>query len=77
MVKKFSTEVATQIGFYVYRLIDPRNGQTFYVGKGKENRVLFCITNAHAAWLLLCTQEFVAADFITCNKSDKWCRYTT
>ncbi|WP_250481199.1 hypothetical protein [Caballeronia sp. GAOx1] len=23
----------------MYRLIDPRNGETFYVGKGKENRV--------------------------------------
>ena len=26
-------------GCYVYRLIDPRNGETFYVGKGKGNRV--------------------------------------
>ncbi len=25
--------------YYVYRLIDPRNGETFYVGKGKDNRV--------------------------------------
>ena len=25
--------------FYVYKLIDPRNGMTFYVGKGKGNRV--------------------------------------
>lgn len=25
--------------FYVYRLIDPRNGETFYVGKGTGNRV--------------------------------------
>jgi uncharacterized protein len=24
---------------YVYRLIDPRNGETFYVGKGQDNRV--------------------------------------
>ena len=24
---------------YVYRLIDPRNGETFYVGKGRGNRV--------------------------------------
>ncbi len=24
---------------YVYRLIDPRNGETFYVGKGQGNRV--------------------------------------
>lgn len=25
--------------WYVYRLVDPRNGETFYVGKGKGNRV--------------------------------------
>lgn len=35
----FSPEVAEAIKFYVYRLIDPRNGETFYVGKGKNNRV--------------------------------------
>lgn len=35
----FPAEVCNQIGFYVYRLIDPRNGETFYVGKGKGNRV--------------------------------------
>ncbi len=35
----FSNETAEQMGYYVYRLIDPRNGQTFYVGKGKGNRV--------------------------------------
>lgn len=39
MVNGFSNEVIAQIGSYVYRLIDPRNGQTFYVGKGKGNRV--------------------------------------
>ncbi|NQE62941.1 GIY-YIG nuclease family protein [Caulobacter sp. RHG1] len=25
-------------GFYVYRLIDPRNGEAFYIGKGKGRR---------------------------------------
>lgn len=35
----FSSEVAARLGTYVYRLIDPRNGETFYVGKGKGNRV--------------------------------------
>ncbi|BAH76713.1 LEM-3-like GIY-YIG domain-containing protein [Solidesulfovibrio magneticus] len=35
----FSTEVCESIKYYVYRLIDPRNGETFYVGKGKGNRV--------------------------------------
>ncbi len=31
--------VAEQLRWYVYRLIDPRNGETFYVGKGKGDRV--------------------------------------
>lgn len=35
----FSDTVSTALGNYVYRLIDPRNGETFYVGKGKGNRV--------------------------------------
>lgn len=35
----FSQKVAEQLHYYVYRLIDPRNGQTFYVGKGTGNRV--------------------------------------
>ena len=37
-VKKFSNEVCDELGYYVYRLVDPRNGQTFYVGKGRRNR---------------------------------------
>lgn len=36
---EFSPSTIDKIGYYVYRLIDPRNGQTFYVGKGKGNRV--------------------------------------
>jgi hypothetical protein len=35
----FSPEVAQKLKTYVYRLIDPRNGDTFYVGKGQGNRV--------------------------------------
>ncbi len=35
----FSPEVIDKLKTYVYRLIDPRNGETFYVGKGKGNRV--------------------------------------
>jgi hypothetical protein len=38
-ISEFPTEVIDQMGYYVYRLIDPRNGETFYVGKGKGNRV--------------------------------------
>ena len=35
----FTQEVIEELKYYVYRLIDPRNGETFYVGKGKGNRV--------------------------------------
>lgn len=35
----FPGEVIDRLGYYVYRLIDPRNGETFYVGKGRGNRV--------------------------------------
>lgn len=36
---KFSAEVTSKLKCYVYRLVDPRNGETFYVGRGKGNRV--------------------------------------
>jgi len=36
---RISPEVEMKLATYVYRLIDPRNGETFYVGKGKGNRV--------------------------------------
>ncbi|WP_019627845.1 hypothetical protein [Thioalkalivibrio sp. AKL10] len=35
----FSDFVCQAIGYYVYRLVDPRNGETFYVGRGQGNRV--------------------------------------
>lgn len=38
-IQAFPPEVIEKIGIYVYRLIDPRSGETFYVGKGKGNRV--------------------------------------
>ncbi len=39
MLDGFPTGVAEQLKSYVYRLIDPRNGETFYVGKGIGNRI--------------------------------------
>lgn len=39
MISEFSPEVVEEIDYYVYRLIDPRNDKTFYVGKGRGNRV--------------------------------------
>ena len=38
-ITEFSLEVRERINHYVYRLIDPRNGQTFYIGKGKDDRI--------------------------------------
>jgi hypothetical protein len=35
----FPPEVSDRLKTYVYRLIDPRNGETFYIGKGRGNRV--------------------------------------
>ena len=37
--ESFPSDVTQKLKAYVYRLIDPRNGETFYVGKGKGNRV--------------------------------------
>lgn len=38
-ILNFTSEVIEKLEYYVYRLVDPRNGETFYVGKGKGNRV--------------------------------------
>lgn len=38
-IESFPPEVSHRLKTYVYRLIDPRNGETFYVGKGRGNRV--------------------------------------
>jgi hypothetical protein len=37
---KIPPEVIEKIAFYVYKLIDPRNGKVFYIGKGFGERVL-------------------------------------
>jgi len=38
-LEKFPSEVIDKLKNYVYRLIDPRNGETFYVGRGVGNRL--------------------------------------
>jgi hypothetical protein len=37
--RSFPPGIHERLGYYVYRLIDSRNGETFYVGKGKGDRV--------------------------------------
>jgi hypothetical protein len=53
----FPPGVADQLKWYVYRLIDPRNGDTFYVGKGRGDRIF-----QHAKGALSATNEEDAAD---------------
>ncbi|MEM1211156.1 MAG: hypothetical protein AAGI68_02555 [Planctomycetota bacterium] len=38
-ISSFPPGVAERLAVYVYRLIDPRNGETFYIGKGQGDRV--------------------------------------
>ncbi len=39
IIKSFSKTICRNLGHYVYRLVDPRNDETFYVGKGQGNRL--------------------------------------
>ena len=38
-MNRFPEACFDTLGCYVYRLIDPRNGKTFYIGRGRGNRV--------------------------------------
>lgn len=38
-INKFTEAVVKKLEHYVYRLIDPRTGITFYIGRGQGNRV--------------------------------------
>ena len=51
----FPAGVADRLKWYVYRLIDPRNGETFYVGKGRGDRVF-----SHANGLVSVEDEEVS-----------------
>lgn len=55
----FSASVQEQIGAYVYALRSPVNGQIFYVGKGKGDRVF-----AHARGALVDTEPSLKYDVI-------------
>lgn len=45
----FTPAVSAALESYVYRLVDPRNGETFYVGVGKGNRVFAHVAGKIAA----------------------------
>ena len=44
---EFSHEVCEELGLYVYRLVDLRNGQTFYMGIGFDDRVFAYVKKVH------------------------------
>lgn len=50
---KFSPTVSQKLGTYVYLLRDPRNGEPFYVGKGRGSRVY------HHVWDVLGRPELI------------------
>ena len=56
-IQAFTSEVQEQLQYYVYRLIDPRDGQTFYVGKGRGNRIF-----AHVNGVLKEAKEYWEKD---------------
>ena len=51
-IDSFPPDVRVALKYYVYRLIDPRNGETFYVGKGKGDRIF-----AHAKGTLNTSEQ--------------------
>lgn len=55
-VDGFSPIVQERIGWYVYLLRDPRDGEVFYIGKGKGNRV-FAHARAALAQMALTDEE--------------------
>lgn len=58
--EKFSKTVRKNLGHYVYRLVDPRTKETFYIGKGQGNRVF-----SHARAALKPTKDEDAFDLKT------------
>ena len=54
---RFPPGVIEHLNWYVYRLIDPRNGETFYVGKGQGDSIF-----QHVKGALSATKDEDAAD---------------
>jgi uncharacterized protein len=58
-VRPFPPEVCEKLSNYVYRLIDPSSGMTFYVGRGVKNRCFSHIDAARRRMARLQDDDFV------------------
>lgn len=70
----FTQGVIEELSFYVYRLIDPRNGETFYVGKGYGNRVFAHVNDEEGDFISSYLKEEIEGDEVIDNISQKFKR---
>lgn len=63
-INSFSKEVLDELKSYVYRLIDPRDGTTFYVGKGKGNRLFAHVNGA--------LENYQGVDYLSDEEKDNY-----
>lgn len=68
MILSFPSEIKNKLGYYVYRLIDPRNGETFYIGKGKNDRVFHHIKAQLSADELEAGEDFSSTKIARINE---------
>ena len=48
-IKSFSSKIIKELGYYVYALVNPKNENIFYIGKGKGNRCFQHLKNSPKA----------------------------